>query len=138
MPLCRSLTARKQRSTVCKSSLDTQTGPTTNLNVDLNELAGRANLITWPNTLPEVVPAVVATWESLCENQHAMFRCKPSTGVVWRAVTDSPGYSCKVESRTFASVLLVVHTKTHPCRARNVPKRVILVFTALASSFLWW
>jgi hypothetical protein len=52
-----------------------------------------------------------------------MFRCKLSTGVVWRAAIDSPGYSSKAESRPlFASALLVVHIKTHFCRARNVPK----------------
>jgi hypothetical protein len=86
---------------------------------------GELSLNTWLNTLPEVVPAVVATWESLCENQHAMFRCRPSTEVVWRAGIDSPGYLCKAESRLCGSSLVVVHhVKTRfVAAARNVPKR---------------
>jgi hypothetical protein len=45
------------------NGLDAQTvGP----NADLNGLTGRVNLITWPYTLPEVVPDVQATWELSC------------------------------------------------------------------------
>jgi hypothetical protein len=52
-----------EEHSLCKSGLDAQTGLATNLNADLNELTARVNLIAWPNTSPEVVPAVVATWE---------------------------------------------------------------------------
>src|SRR5262249_19040001 len=57
--------------------------------------------------------------------------CKLSTGVVWRAAIDSPGYSCEAESRPYRSSHLVVHyTKIFFCCnlarktvARNAPKR---------------
>ena len=56
--------------------------------------------------------------------------CKLSTGVVWRAAIDSPGYSCEAESRPYRSSHLVVHyTKIFFCcnlarktAARNAPK----------------
>src|SRR5262249_41664462 len=70
---------------------------------------GELSLKTWPNTSPEVVPDVQATWESLCGNQHATFHCKRSMGAVWRVAIDSPGYSCKAESRPYGSSHLVVH-----------------------------
>jgi hypothetical protein len=100
MPLCRSLAARKQRNSTASncakngltSDLDAQTGLATNLNADLNELAGRVNLTTWPNTSPEVVPDVQATWESHCGNRDATLACKLSTGAVRNAATDSLGY----------------------------------------------
>ena len=85
------------------------------------------------------------TWESLGANQHAIFHCKLSTGVVWHAAIDSPGYSFKAESRPCGSSQLVVHyTKTLCVATRQerrlamLPNVIILVFTALASSFLWW
>ena len=103
---------------------------------------GELSLKTWPNTSPGVVLAVAATWESLCENQHGIFHCKLSTGAVLIVATDSPGYSCKAESQPCGSSHLVVHYTKTLCVAawllavfRNV---IIPVFTALASSFLWW
>src|SRR5262249_585050 len=70
---------------------------------------------SWPNTWPEVVPAVTTTWESSCGNQHATFHCKPSTGVVYSVVIDLPGYSCKAESQPCRSPPLVVHQTKALC-----------------------
>jgi len=82
-------------------------------NADLNELAGRINLIAWPYTSPEVVPDVQATWESFCEIWTATNGCGPSMAVERVAATGSPGYSCEAESRPCRSPLLVVyHIKT--------------------------
>src|SRR5262245_7214375 len=79
------------------------------------------------------------------EAQHATFLCKRSMGVVWRAAIGSPGYSCEVGSRPYGSALLVVHcTKTLSFaawlerRLAMLPNVILLVFAALASSFLWW
>src|SRR5262245_31600974 len=58
----------------------------------LSRRSRRVKAESWLSISPEVVPAVTTTWESLCENQHAIVRCKPSTGVVWRVAIDSPGY----------------------------------------------
>jgi hypothetical protein len=69
----------------------------TNLNADLNELAGRVNLIAWPYTSPEVVPDVQATWESLCANRATTQGCKLSTGIVLNVAIDSLGYSCEAD-----------------------------------------
>ena len=82
------LTKRPRRST----------GLATNLNADLNELAGRVNLIAWPYTLPEVVPDVQATWESFCESRAAIHGGGPSMAAARVAVIDSPGHSCEAES----------------------------------------
>ena len=121
-----------------------QTGLATNLNADLNELTGRVKLIAWPNTSPDVVPDVQATWESLCANRAATQGCKLSTGTVLNVATDSLGYLCGAKGWLCGSALLVVHpTKTFLCcdlarwlaMLQNV---ILLIFTALASSFLWW
>src|SRR5262245_48595458 len=72
-------------------------------------------------------------------NQHAIFRCKLSTGVVYSAAIDSPGYSCKAERPLlFAPPLLVVDIRLTSAGLAMLQSVIILVFTALASSFLWW
>src|SRR5262245_1079627 len=70
---------------------------------------GELSLKTWRNTSPEVVLAVADMWESLCGNQHAIFHCKRSTGAVYSAAIDSPGYSFKAGSQPCGLPPLVVH-----------------------------
>src|SRR5215831_14259306 len=74
-----------------------------------------------------------------------MFRCKRSTGVVYSAGIDSPGYSCEAESQPCGSSHLVVHyTKTlcvaawQESRLTMLPNVILLVLAALVSSFLWF
>src|SRR5512132_128778 len=66
-------------------------------------------------------------------------------GAVLDVATGSLGYSFEAESQRCGSALLVVHyTKTLFVAAWQerllamLPNVILLVFTALASSFLWW
>jgi hypothetical protein len=112
----------------------------------LNGLTGRVKLNAWPNTSPEVVPAVVATWESFCESWAATHGCGPSMAAARVAAIGSPGYSCEAESRSCRSPLLVVHHIKTLCVAAWQKKGglamlqnvILLIFAALASSFLLW
>jgi hypothetical protein len=61
-------------------------------------------------------------------------------GAVWRVAIDSPGYSCEAENRPYGSPPLVLHYTKTLCVAAwqlaMLPNIILLVFTALPSSFL--
>src|SRR5262245_27495295 len=82
--------------------------------------------------------------DSSCGNQHAIFRCKLSTGVAYSAAIGLPGCSCKAESQPCGSTLSSFITLRFCVAAWQerllamLQKVIILVFATLASSVLWW
>ena len=85
--------------------------------------------IPWRSTSNAPVPSVAAIWGSLSLNGRPRCLCKRSMGAVWRVAIDSPGYSCKAESRpcgrhcsSFTTLGLSV-LRPRRKRARSAPKR---------------
>jgi len=102
--------------------------------------------IPWRSTYNAPVPSVAAMWGSWGLNGRPRCLCKRSMGGVWGAAIGSPGYSCKARKSALRVVSrpVVHYTKTLCVATRQerrlamLPNVIILVFTALASSFLWW